>query len=89
MDINTFMDFIAAQDHISYSNDNVNVSDFSNMDIVYATIKGDAIVIANVDSEIEIEISSIKEITHIEEEHMIKIDYNGGELYISYTDPNI
>lgn len=85
MDVERFMDFIAAKDSISYSNSSDGVNDYNTLRIVYATIKGNTIVIAGTDAEIEIDIPCIKEIKHIETDNMIKIIHDSGELYITYS----
>lgn len=81
MDIQSFMEWVAGQDFISYSSDNGSFSNFNTIMIVYATIMDDTIIIAGKDSEIEIKISEIGEIAKIED-NLIRIYFDHGELDI-------
>lgn len=87
MDIERFMDFIAAQDSIKYSYNADGINEYNKIRIVYATTKVDTIVIAGTDAEIEIDISAIKEIRHNPETHVIRVIQKEGELNIYYPSP--
>ena len=87
MDIERFMDFIAAQDSIKYSYSADGINEYNKMQIVYATTKVDTIVIAGTEAEIEIDISAIKEIRHNPETRVIRLMQNDGELNIYYPSP--
>ena len=88
MDIERFVELLAVQKCIEYFINGKGLDEHNSIQIVYATIKDDTVVIAGEKEDyLEIGIDEITDIIYLPEEDLIKVIRENDEINIIYYSP--